>query len=234
MKIRNKFITLIVTVFALTCVISWSNRSEGQYEPPVTGNVPAEEHVPDGWTSLFDGETLNGWEIVHYGGEGKPYVDDGIMVLPKAVNGPMTGVRWVGDSLPVINYVIYYEARRVEGYDIFAALTFPCGDTSASLIFAGWGGIVNGLSSIDGYDASENETSQIFGYRDKQWYPVRLRVTTDSIHAMVGTQTVVDIATAGKNIHLRSDVLDTGLTLWTYNSTGEIRDIRIRKLLLQH
>jgi len=120
--------------------------------------ITSEPIVPDGWTSLFDGETLAGWEIVRYGGEGKPYVKNGALVLPMATDGLMTGVRWIGDSLPIINYTIYYEARRVEGIDIFAGLTFPYGNTFASLIFGGWGGMVNGLSSIDGYDASENRS----------------------------------------------------------------------------
>ena len=152
------------------------------------------------------------------------------MVIPRATTSTMTGVCWIGDSLPVNNYVICYEARRIDGRDIFAALTFPYGETAASLIFGGWGGIVNGLSSIGGYDASENETTQHFGYRNDQWYPVKLRVTTDSIRAVVGHEQIVDIATAGKDIHLRSEILDTGLTFWTYDSAGEIRNIRIKAL----
>jgi hypothetical protein len=59
---------------------------------------------------------------------------------------------------------------------------------------------------------------------------VQLRVTTDSIRAVVGTEQVVNLATAGKDIHLREARLDTGFTLWTYLSTGEIRNLRIKKL----
>ena len=194
---------------------------------------PSAQDVPDGWKSLFDGKTLTGWKIVKYVNESEPnepYVLDGKLILPEAVKGLMTGVCWTGDSLPVNNYIIYYEARRVEGRDIFAGLTFPYGDTSASLIFGGWGGIVNGLSSINGYDASENETTQHFSFQNKQWYPVQLYVTPDSIRATVGTEKIVDIATAGKDIHLRSENLDTGLTLWTYQTAGEIRNICIKSL----
>gem|GEM_PF-5458044 len=183
-----------------------------------------------GWYALFDGKTLTGWEVVRYGGDGQPFVRKGALVIPRATTGPMTGLRWVGEPLPVNNYEVFYEARRVAGNDIFGALTFPYGNTSASLIFAGWGGVVNGLSSIDGFDASENETSQRFSYDDNVWYEVRLRVTTDSIRASVGSDIIVDIATAGKDIHLRADYLDTGFTLWTYNSTGEIRNLRIRRI----
>lgn len=208
-----------------------------------TGHVPAESvaqqkaenlsltpDVPEGWISLFDGKTLNGWEIVHYGGEGEPYVENEVLILPQAIDGLMTGVRWVGDSLPNNNYIIHYEARRTKGFDIFAGLSFPYNDTFASLIFSGWRGIVNGLSSINGYDASENETTQHFSHYDNKWYAVELRATTDSIIAYVGSELVVDIATVGKNIHLRYGLDDTSLTLWSYQSTGEIRDIRIKKL----
>jgi len=225
-----RFITLIIIVFVMTWMVTPDGIPQVQPEQPLKENSTDLQIVPDGWLSLLDGKTLEGWEAVHYGGEGEPYVKDGALILPMATTGVMTGVRWVGGDLPVNNYVIYYEARRVAGNDIFAGLTFPYKDTYASLVIGGWGGIVNGLSSIDGYDASGNETTQLFSLRDDQWYPVRLIVTNDSIHAFAGEEKVVEIATTGKHIHLRSDILDTGLTLWTYLSTGEIRNFRIKKL----
>ena len=178
----------------------------------------------------MDGKTLNGWEIVYYGGEGEPYVKNGILTLPMAISGTSTGVEWIGDPLPVNNYAIYYEARRVEGNDIFGGLTFPYGETFATLIISGWGGIVSGLSSIDGYDASENETTKHVYFRDNQWYPVYLRVTSDSIRAVVDTVKVVDLATAGKRIHLRGGTNASSFTLTSYRSTGEIRNLRIKRL----
>jgi len=57
-----------------------------------------------------------------------------------------------------------------------------------------------------------------------------LRVTTDSIRAFIGTDEIVSLATAGKILHLRDDVLDTGLTFWTYITTGEIRNIRLKRI----
>ena len=188
------------------------------------------QDIPEGWQSLFDGKTLTNWKILLYGGNGEPSVKNGALVIPRPTDGVMTGVCWVGEPLPVINYEVYYEARRVAGSDIFAGFTFPYSDTSASIVFGGWGGIVNGLSCIDGFDASENETCQHFSWSNDQWYPVQLRVTPDSIRASVGSNIIVNIATAGKDIHLRADYLDTGFTLWTYNTTGEIRNIRIRKI----
>ena len=218
---------MLVTTLLIGIWIVFSDG--GSHVQPMSNDVPAVQVDPDGWKSLFDGKTLNGWKIVRYTGGGEPYVKDGALILPKAVDGLMTGVCWAGDSLPFVNYTVYYEARRVEGRDIFAGLTFPYKDTFASLIFGGWGGIVNGLSSIDGYDASENETTQHFSQRDHQWYPVQLRVTADSIRAFVGPEQIVNLATAGKEIHLRSESLATGFTLWTYLTTGEIRNLRIKK-----
>jgi len=188
------------------------------------------QDIPEGWQSLFDGKTLDNWKILRYGGNGEPSVRNGVLIIPKPTDGVMTGVCWVGDPLPVNNYEVYYEARRVAGSDIFAGFTFIYDDTAASIVFGGWGGVVNGLSSINGYDASENETCQRFSWSNDRWYPVLLRVTPDSIRASVGLDIIVDIATAGKDIHLRADYLDTGFTLWTYNTTGEIRNIRIRTI----
>ena len=227
----SKYVALVIALFVVIGMVSLFRISKGHAVPSKDEEeVSVLQDVPEGWESLFDGKTLTGWEIVRYGGEGEPYVRNGIIVLPMAVSGLMTGLCWVGDPLPANNYIIYYEAMRTAGHDIFAALSFPYGDTFASLIFGGWGGIVNGLSSIDGYDASENETTRHFALNDNQWYQVQLRVTTDSIRAIVGSEQVIDIATAGKDIHLRNGLSDTGFTLWTYLTTGEIRNLRIKKL----
>ena len=218
---------ILLTIITACWVMSWNSRAQGQAEQAGTNPLHTEQNE---WVSLFDGKTLTGWKVLQYGGNGKPSVRNESMILPRATDGPMTGVCWVGDPLPSMNYIITYEARRVAGGDIFAALTFPYGDTSATLIFGGWYGLVNGLSCINGFDASQNETTQYFSYNNNQWYSIELRVTTDSIRAMVGKEKVVDIATAGKDIHVRDSSLDTGFTLWNYNSAGEIRNVRIKQL----
>ena len=192
--------------------------------------ISASPFTADQWKSLFDGKTLAGWEAVRYAGGGEPYARNGVLVLPAAKKGIMTGIRWVGDSIPTVDYVISYEARRVEGNDIFAGLTFPYKDSYASLILGGWRNVVNGISCIDGYDASENETFQRFSLGNNRWYPVTLRVTTDSIRAYIANDEIVSLATAGKDLHLRDEVLDTGLTFWTYVTSGEIRNIRIKRI----
>ena len=226
----NKCILLFVAAFVMLWTVSCGSRQQGQGKQSVAEDEPAVQSVPEGWESLLDRKTLAGWDVVRSGGEGEPYVKNGTLVLPMAVSGTSTGVYWVGDSLPVNNYAIYYEARRVEGNDIFGGLSFPYGDTFATLIIGGWGGIVSGLSSIDGYDASENETTKHIYFKDNQWYAVQLRVTADSIRAVVDTVRVVDLATAGKRIHLRGGTSAASLTLTSYRSTGEIRNLRIKRL----
>ena len=216
----------IFHVFLFSC----GSRSQGQKEQAVTEDTQFVQVVPDGWESLMDGQTLAGWESVRYGGEGESYVQNGVLTLSMAFSGFSTGVRWVGDSLPVNNYAIYYEARRVSGNDIFGGMSFPYGDTFATLIVGGWGGATCGLSCIDGDDASSNETTKYIHFKDNQWYPIQLRVTTDSIRAVIDTVRVVDIATAGKRIHLRGGTLASSLTFSTYLTTGEIRNLRIKKL----
>ena len=235
MEINKRTIALIMTL-TICCTATFCMVLLGNM-PGIKGEEVVEDALsntlqdnPEGWLSLFDGKTLTNWKILQYGGNGTPSVKNGSLVLPRPTDGIMTGLCWVGDALPINNYEVYYEARRVAGSDIFAGFTFLYDDTSASIIFGGWGGVVNGLSCIDGYDASENETCQRFSWSNDRWYPVQLRVTPDSIRASVGLDIIVDIATAGKDIHLRADYLDTGFTLWTYNSTGEIRNIRIRKI----
>ena len=220
----------ILLSYCLVFMVSCGSRQQAQQREQSVVEETPEQVVPDGWEPLMDGKTLNGWEIVYYGGEGEPYVKNGILTLPMAISGTSTGVEWIGDPLPVNNYAIYYEARRVEGNDIFGGLTFPYGETFATLIISGWGGIVSGLSSIDGYDASENETTKHVYFRDNQWYPVYLRVTSDSIRAVVDTVKVVDLATAGKRIHLRGGTNASSFTLTSYRSTGEIRNMRIKRL----
>ena len=107
-------------------------------------------------TSLFNGRTLGEWKTTVFGGEGDVEVTDGRIVI--GAGNPLSGINWTGKH-PKMDYEIALEAMRVDGSDFFCALTFPVGDSSCSFICGGWGGGVVGLSSLDGADASENETT---------------------------------------------------------------------------
>lgn len=224
---------ILYCIIALLSMVSaeCTNSSSGRQQQTLPDEEPEFSMLPGEGKPLFDDHSLKGWEIIRYGGEGEPFMKKGVLTLPMATAGMLTGVRYIGDSLPTYNYVITLEARRMEGNDFFVGLTFPYRDSFATLILGGWAGSACGLSSIDGRDASENETSRFIHFKDKQWYPVRLRVTADSIRAIVDTIRLVDIACAGKEIHLRSGTYgSTPLGLSTYVTTGEIRNMRLKRI----
>src|SRR5688500_1986478 len=88
------------------------------------------------WQQLFDGKTLANWQSAEYAAQGAPKVQDGAIVLP--VGEDLTGLVYTG-PVPRVNYEVSYEAKRTDGNDFFASLTFPYNDTHASLIIGGWG-----------------------------------------------------------------------------------------------
>ena len=77
------------------------------------------------------------------------------------LGAPFTGVVWTRD-FPKDNYEIRWEARRVQGGDFFASLTFPVGNSFCTFVNGGWGGDIVGLSSIDGWDASDKSARRRF------------------------------------------------------------------------
>ena len=117
----------------------------------------------------------------------------------------MTGITWVGD-VPKIDYELTLEAMRVDGSDFFCGLTFPVGDSPCSFIVGGWGGGVVGLSSIDGSDASENETTKYQEFESGRWYAVRLKVTKQKIEAWLDKKQMVNLDTKDRKISVRLEV----------------------------
>ena len=91
-------------------------------------------------------------------------VENGTIVLGEG--GDLTGVNFAGE-LPRMNYELSLEAKRVQGSDFFCGLTFPVGQECCTMIVGGWGGGLVGISSINGNDASENETTQIRKFEDE-------------------------------------------------------------------
>lgn len=95
----------------------------------------------------------------------------------------------------------------------------------------GWAGSVIGLSSIDGYDASENSTSQVMEFKTGQWYHVRIRVTSDRVEAWVDEQRVVDQERAGHRFSIRGECdLCQPLGVCSWCTEAGLRNIRIRQL----
>jgi hypothetical protein len=181
------------------------------------------------WISLFDGQTLGRWASTSFGGEGRVEVEEGAIVLP--MGSPMTGITWQGEPPARIDYEIELTAMRTLGNDFFCALTFPVHEDACTLVASGWGGAVVGLSSLDGEDASSNETTTFMSFRNDQWYRIRLRVEAHRVQAWVDDQSLIDVGITGKRLSVRPEVEPSrplGIAAW--NSEGRIRDIRWRPL----
>ena len=180
------------------------------------------------WKSLFDGKSLKGWEISKFGGEGDVSVEKGAIYLD--IGNYMTGIRTT-QEIPKIDYEVQLKAQRVAGTDFFCGLTFPVGKDPCSLILGGWGGGVCGLSSIDGLDASENQTTSYRQFKNGKWYTVRLRVAKEKIEAWIDDEKIVDQELDGRRVSIRSEVdLSKPFGFATFATCGALKDIKIRKL----
>ena len=182
---------------------------------------------PAEWRPLFDGKTLGKWHETAFKGAGKARVAEGALVL--GAGGPLTGITWSGE-FPHAAYEIRFEARRMQGNDFFASLTFPVGESYCTWVMGGWGGDIVGLSSIDGWDASDNETRNYFTFENNRWYAMRLRVTTARITAWIDEKQMIDVEITGRAIGLRPGEikLNTPLGFASYNTAGELRKIEYR------
>lgn len=181
-----------------------------------------------GWKKLFDGQTLQNWRATNFGGEGNVGVEEGQVILE--MGNDLTGISW-REAFPTVSYEVSLEARRLAGNDFFCGMTFPVGDSPCSLILGGWGGTVVGLSSIDGRDASENETGQLMNFEQGQWYLVRLRVTELKIEAWINEKKVIDLATAHHKISIRPEVeLSRPFGIASWRTKAGLRDIKMRRV----
>ncbi len=180
------------------------------------------------WTLLFDGVSLDGWEQTSFGGEGPVHVRDGMIVL--GFGDSLTGITWTRD-VPRTNFEIALEAVRLSGNDFFCGLTFPVADSYCSFIVGGWGGTTVGLSSLDGMDASENETTREIRFEDDRWYGVRVAVRPHDIRAWLDDEEVVNVATAGRQIDIRPEVEPSiPLGIASFRTRAGVRNIRMRTI----
>jgi hypothetical protein len=189
---------------------------------------PAGQGSPQGeWIPLFDGKTLSGWKETGFTGHGKARAEGAMIVL--GAGGPMTGVTYTG-AFPKSNYEVRFEAQRMEGGDFFASLTFPVKDSFCTWVTGGWGGDIVGLSSIDGWDAADNETRAYLNFENGRWYSFRLEVTEARIQAWIDEKPIIDVKIEGREIGLRFGEmkLSAPLGFASYLSTGGIRKAEYR------
>jgi hypothetical protein len=185
------------------------------------------------WRTMFDSKSLQGWRETAFTGRGRVRVENGTIILGPGM--PMTGITWTG-SFPRSNYEVRFEGARLQGNDFFASMTFPVGQSFCTWVTGGWGGDIVGLSSIDGWDASDNETRSYVNFENGQWYALRLRVTDDRISAWIDDRQIINAVITGRTIDLRHGEikLSAPLGFASYATSGALRKIEYRLLPSSH
>lgn len=214
---NSGLISVVVSIAALVLVSAVLNLSQ----------APTDSEA-NAWKPLFDGKTLDPWNVTNFGGEGEVTVgEDGVFL---DYGADLTGINrnW---PLENENYEVELEAKKVEGGDFFVGLTFPIGDGFASLVLGGWGGGVCGLSSIDGYDASENETTDYRSFEDARWYKVRIRVTDKQVVVWLDDEQYLVVEREDKKFDVRFEVeMSKPFGLCAFMTQSVYRNIRARTL----
>jgi hypothetical protein len=178
---------------------------------------------------LFDGTSLKGWKKTDFYGASEVRVDQCQIIM--ATGKSMSGITCTRPNLPTTNYELSYEAMRISGHDFFAAATFPVGKSFITLVNGGWGGNVTGLSSLDGADASENETTQSVRYSEKTWYRFRIRVTGKMIRCSIDGKEIIAVNHQDRRVGTRIETRRSEpLGFATWETSGAVRKIEIRPL----
>jgi hypothetical protein len=201
-------------------------------QTPAPPAAPSTNRWSTNWTALFDGKTLTNWAVTDFAGHGPVAVESGQIKIP--MGDDLSGITWTNGPLPKTDYEISLDAVKVEGGDFFCGLTFPVADSECSLIVGGWGGGIVGLSSLDGQDASENETSHSIYLETGHWYHVVVRVTPKKIECWLDKDKIIDVSIVGRKVALRAGpiYLSSPLGVATYSTAAKLKDFKLR--LLEH
>jgi hypothetical protein len=216
MKFRLLTFSIIILISSCRGGQKEQNVSTPEIKPPADS------------TLIFDGTTLNGWEITNFGPQGPVDVSDGQIIL--GMGDGCTGVTYA-KKFPEVDYRVCLEAKRVNGADFFCGMTFPVGIDPCTLIVGGWGGTTVGLSSINGNDASENETTRLMKFEKGRWYEICLEVREKAIKAWIDDSLVVDFRRDGKRLSIRPEVeLSKPFGICSWNTTAALRNIRVVRI----
>ena len=181
------------------------------------------------WKDLLPKSGLKGWEITDFGSEGKVTNKAGLLTLE--MGDPLNGINYLGKDFPKDNYEIVLKASRKDGNDFLCGLTFPVGKEFCSFIAGGWGGGIVGLSSVDGFDASENSTSTYLEFENDKWYEFKVRVDEEFVTAWVDDEKIFYQDREGHEFSTRIEVYASHpLGICAFQSTVEIKDFKWRSL----
>jgi hypothetical protein len=216
-------IRIISSIILLLILFISCSRTQNQ---PKIVNISGAQTIDT--SVLFDGKSLDGWEITNFGPQGPVYVSGGEIIL--GMGDGCTGITWK-KAFPRSDYEVSLDAKRMAGTDFFCGITFPVGKSPCTLIVGGWGGATVGLSSIDGKDAAKNETTTIRNFEKDCWYKIRLLVTDDYIKAWIDTDKVVDFTIGAKKLSIRPEVnLSRPFGIASWNTTAAIRNFHLQRI----
>jgi len=113
-KLSSRLIrTLTLLSFSVILVSAGCGNTSGKQET----KAPQPKSADPGWVLLFDGETLDGWEVTQFGTQGPVQVSGGSVVL--GMGDGCSGITWKGE-FPKMNYEVKLEAKKVTGNDFFS------------------------------------------------------------------------------------------------------------------
>lgn len=226
-----RFLSVTLTVSAMmlpfwmlfSCGRLQGQDAEAPTDPAAT--APSESE----WKPLFNSDGLAGWEITNFGGEGEIVFKDSELTLEPG--NPLTGITRSEKNFPTENYEMQWSARRVNGSDFFAGVTFPVGKEHCSFICGGWGGGLVGISSINGNDASENETSSYRTFKNGQWYHFKVRVDPTHISVWIDDEQILHIERENRRFSVRAEVMRSRpLGYCAFQSKVSVKDWQFRTI----
>lgn len=196
---------------------------------PASLREPAVPPAGAGWKALLDGRGLVGWKVVEFGGHGEISVTGGAVLIE--MGAALSGIA-VTNPVPRQNYEVVWDAMKVDGNDFFAAMTLPFGESHFTFVTGGWGGGVVGISSLDGLDASENESTKYAGFDKARWYRFRVEVTPARIRGWIDEELTVNAEIGDRRVSLRTGDIDLCIPLGiaSWQTTGAVRGVWIRTL----
>ena len=208
----------------LTLMAAWLIQMSLAQEEPVPPDRKAA-----GWKSLFDGKTMEGWKVTDFAGHGDARVREGALEIDMGL--ALSGVQYT-NSVPKVNYEIALEAMKRKGSDFFCGLTIPYREDHCTFICGGWGGGVVGLSSVNGMDAAENETTDYKKFEDQVWYSIVLRVMEDRIQAWIDDKLFLNLSTVDVKIGMRIGEIEQSIPLGvaTWMTSSAIKDVQLRTI----
>lgn len=233
MKPTSSFRTMLAALCAVLLNGCASPDCDCCKDKPAAAHAGAPNTTASAAKNLFDGKTLAGWKDSGFAGAGETKVEpnfrgQGPVILIEA-GASLSGITFT-NPVPKNNYEISLEALKVQGNDFFIGLTFPVADAHATLVLGGWGGATTGISSIDGLDASENDTTKFLGYEKDKWFRIRMKVTPAKLETWINDDKVVDQDLKDRRISMRFGEIESSVPLGiaTYQTTTIVRKVEIK------